>query len=224
MKNIWKYSLVYIAALFFLGGCGRKTAEDLEEPGDLIDMTEFMEDAFAPAPIQPSYASDTPYGALADFLADYYSIPESDWAQTAYYYQYFDFDGDGADEIFAVLVSEKTRDGAGDPALLLEENKQENTFAAVESFERVHTPIIVADQKTNGWHDIIFNQYGKGMESGYLYCRYEEGVGYQHDGNQLLDEIPEELTGDALLSDNMIDDRDKGTYLTLEHAAPNIPQ
>ena len=215
MKKIGKYSLLFIVALLILGGCGRKKTDDQKEPGDLIDMTEFMEDAFAPAPIQPSYASEEPCGALAGFLADYYRIPESDWAQTAYYYQYYDFDGDGADEIFAVLVSEKTRDGAGDPALLLEENKEENIFTTIESFERVHTPIIAADEQTNGWHDLILNQYGNGQESGYLYCRYEEGAGYQHEGNELLDEIPEELTGDALLSDNMIDDRDKGTYLTL---------
>ena len=211
---------MFLAALLLLGGCGFISNNSAEEPKgaeDIINVTEFMEDAFAPSPIRAAYAEEKPYRQLADFLTDYYDIPEEDLADTAYYYQYYDFDGDGTDELLAVLVSEEMRESAGDPALLLEENKNEHTFTMIESFERVHTPIIVGDNITNGWHDIIFNQYGRGVESGYLYCSYEEGSGYWNDSNELLDEVPEEFTGTALLSDNMIDDKDKGTYLTLAH-------
>lgn len=220
-KNRLKYIMIcLVVSLLFLITSPVKLVQDKEnlEKEELVNVTEFMEEAFAPSPITTLYAEEAPYELLAEFLANYYGISEEQRADTIYYYQYFDFDEDGTDEIFVVLVSDEMRESSGNPALLLKEDKNpgnENFFTAIESFERIHTPIVISDTLTNGWHDIILNQYGRGVESGYCYCCYEEGTGYQNEGNELYDEMPENLTGVAILSNNIIDDMDKEKCLTL---------
>lgn len=158
------------------------------------------------------YAEKEESRELAAFLASYYEIPEEYQTETRYYYNRIDLNEDGRDEIFTIVVGEYTKGDAGDPALLLAEGN--GTFIVLESFEQIRTPVIICDTMTNGWHDIVLDVYGKGVDNGYLICRYNVDGGYQTAINEFTTEL-EPVSGTQILSNNLIDDMDKGNYFTL---------
>lgn len=86
----------------------------------------------------------------------------------------------------------------------------------LDAFAQIRTPVTISDNMTNGWHDIIFDVYGKGVEDGYLICHYNPEGGYQTEDNAFMTEL-EPVSGTQILSNNLIDDMDKGNYFTLKN-------
>ena len=166
--------------------------------------------------VPEEFACETDYRGLADFLAEYYRIPEEDRGATRYYYNYTDLNDDGTDEIFATVLGDYTAQDHGDPALLLLEDDS-GGFEVLGAFDGIRTPVMVSSQTTNGWHDLIYQVYGPGADTGYLICRYDPQEGYRADGDELLDKMPP-VSGTQILSNNLIDDMDRGRYLTLSPA------
>lgn len=214
--------LLYMAgALVLLVGCGGKREENGTELEKQVTGTEqkdrefFLpaaEDADVPV-VTSEFAETKEYPELAAFLISYYQIPEEYVSETRYYYNYVDLDDDGVQEIFALVVGEYTQVPFGDPALILSV-EAEGTFGVIESFEGVRTPVTIAEHTTNGWHDIIYREYGRGAEDGYRICRYNIEGGYQTELSEVVSE-KEPQSGNEILSNNLIDDMDKGNYLTL---------
>lgn len=213
--------LCMAAALVLLVGCGGKQEENGTELEKQVTGTEQKgREFFLPAeedeelPVVTSEFSETKeYPELAAFLISYYQIPEEYASETRYYYNYVDLDDDGVQEIFALVVGEYTQVPFGDPALILSA-QEDGTFGVVESFEGVRTPVTIAEHTTNGWHDIIYREYGRGAEDGYRICRYNIEGGYQTELSEVVSE-KEPQAGNEILSNNLIDDMDKGNYLTL---------
>ena len=168
------------------------------------------------ATVVSQYAEETPDPALAEFLISYYQVPDEEQSKTRYYYNHIDLNEDGTDEIFVVVVGEYTKVSFGDPALILSE-QADGTFQVIESFEGIHTPVTVSERMTNGWHDIIYQEYGRGAEDGYRICHYNPNGGYQTDLSEVVDEV-EPQDGTQIISNNFIDDMDKGNYMTLAPA------
>lgn len=204
-----------VAAVLLLAGCGEESVETEPEQGIEGELEEFFlsEEEYGGAPtIAEEYGEEAPYPELAEFLAAYYQIPEEEQAETRYYYNYIDLNDDGIEEIFAVVIGEYTEQSFGDPAVILTAEGEE--FSVLESFEGIHTPVTISEQTTNGWHDIIYMEYGRGTEDGYRICRYNPEGGYQTDLDEVVDEL-EPMGGTQILSNNLIDDMDQGRYLTL---------
>lgn len=218
-RNCYRIVGMVAVMMLMLTGCGDNGEETAtrQEQGIVTQGTEEeLEEMFIAAEddvitVMEQYAESTEYPKLAEFLATYYQIPEEELSETRYYYNYVDLNDDGTNEIFAVVIGDYTEIASGDPALILwEEN---DTFGVVESFEGIHTPVMISDQITNGWHDIIYQQYGGGTEDGYRVCRYNPEGGYQTELTEVIDEL-ESVGGIRILSNNLIDDLDRGVYLT----------
>ena len=213
------FSIVML--LMLVAGCGGAAGEEKLETG--VQGTEQeLEEVFLSADedeevlvIMEEYAEETPYPELAEFLINYYQIPEEYQSETRYYYNYVDLNDDGVNEIFAFVIGEYTEVSYGDPAFILWEEGE--TFGVVESFEGIQTPVTISDQLTNGWHDIIYREYGLGAEDGYRICRFNPEGGYQTELSEVVDEL-EPMGGTQILSNNLIDDMDQGRYLTLAPA------
>ncbi len=229
---------VCMGGILLLSGCGTgntSTAGNLENKGDAVaEQTESVEESTEHFSVEQEleemflaaeedtiastlevvYAEEEMYPELAQFLAEYYQIPEEDWEQTRYYYNYIDLNEDGTDEIFVVVLTDFTRGNpGGSPALILEQDDA-GVFTVLESFEEIATPVMVSSNVTNGWRDIILDCYGLKDGDGYLICHYEPEIGYQGKNNELVDTLePEPCT--QILSNNLIDDMDQGRYLTL---------
>jgi hypothetical protein len=199
----------------YLIGCGGIDKQE-QETEQISEEHFFQEEAVEDEPdIEVLYAEEEPYPELAAFLADYYEIPEEYAVETRYYYNYVDLNDDGVEELFAIVIGDYTEIDTGDPALILEE-EADGSFAVLTAFEGIHTPVMISEECTQGWHDIIYQYYGKGFETGYLIWQYVNGEGYQCPADELEDEMPS-VSGVQILSNNLIDDMDCGRYQTLEN-------
>lgn len=214
MRNLLKKILPGLTVLtIFNTGCSGTDA--IEEITDSIrnDTEIDFFDLEEQAEISIVYAEAAHHPELAEFLADYYGIDEENCRKTRYYYNYYDLNRDGQDEVIAVVLSEELTDAGGNPVLIL--SQQAEKFSVLESFDWVHTPVYLRQNMTNGWCDLILNIYGKGLESGYrLYAHSADG-GYQDGESVLYDDLPRDLPIVQILSNNLIDDYDRGDYLTL---------
>ncbi len=203
------FAILLIFVTVSVAGCGEK-----EETGRGEEfLAAYSESETAEPSVSRIYACEEEYKELADFLAEYYRVPQEYRVETRYYYNYMDLNDDGINEIFAVIVGEHTQQDNGDPALLLAEEKN-GGFTVIKALDGIRTPVFVCEQTTDGWHDFIYKVYGLGAETGYKVCRYRAGSGYEEEAGELLDEMPL-LSGTQILSNNLIDDLDQGRYLTL---------
>lgn len=220
MRGNWCRIAVIAAGMLSFSGCQGETADSAGSEPAAGETEGMLEEFFLAAEggedvpvIEAEYAEETEYPALAEFLISYYGIPEEYQGETRYYYNHIDLNDDGTDELFAFVVGEYTGVSFGDPALILNE-EADGSFTVLEDFEGIHTPVLISDNTKNGWHDIIYKEYGRGAEDGYRICHYDAQGGYQTEINELVEEMPS-VGGTQILSNNLIDDMDKGNYLTL---------
>ncbi len=203
------FAVWLMLAAAFVAGCGEG-----EEAGREKELSSACSER---GTVEPSvariYACEKEYGELADFLVQYYRVPQEYRAETRYYYNYTDLNDDGVNEIFVVVVGEHTQQDHGDPALLLAEGK-DGGFTVIKALDGIRTPVFICEQTTDGWHDFIYKVYGLGAETGYKVCRYRADIGYEEGADELLEEMPL-ISGTQILSNNLIDDLDRGRYLTL---------
>lgn len=209
----------FLAVLAGTAGCGEKNNADTIEQTD-TQTEKTLEEHFFLAEqdeqnynVLEEYSEDDEYPELAAFLTEYYQIPEEERKETRYYYNYIDLNEDGTDEIVAVTIGDTISDTRGDVALILRpgENGQ---FEVLGAFSEIHTPVMISDDLENDWHKIIFPIYGGGQESGFISAVYTEGMGYELDEESFVREEPK-VSGERILSDNLINDMDTDNYLTL---------
>lgn len=219
---------IILAALLLAAGCGDNTTDagGGQEDGPVFsDETEYGEEHFLSAEddldsplIEIIYGEDEHYPALAEFLAEYYQVPEENLAETRYYYNYIDLDNDGINEIFAVVIREEEKmETGGFPAVILK-GDGESGFEVFESFAQISTPVLVSYDTTNGLRDIILDTNGRDVDwDGYEICHYQPGGGYQTEANERAEGLQIDSCT-QILSNNLIDDMDQGNYLTLDGA------
>jgi hypothetical protein len=219
-NRIWQGAVLAALTMGSLTGCGGvdKQAQETGETFRQQETEQVQEGYFfsveEDAPdVEIKYAEEEPYPELAAFLVDYYEIPEEYATQTRYYYNYADLNEDGTEEVVAVVVGDYTEIDIGDPALILAA-EADGSFTVLTAFEGIHTPVMISEACTQGWHDIIYQYYGKGFEVGYLVWQYADGVGYQCQIDELEEEMPS-VSGVQILSNNLIDDMDCGRYQML---------
>ena len=209
----------FLAVLAGTAGCGEKNNADTIEQTD-TQTEKTLEEHFFLAEqdeqnynVLEEYSEDDEYPELAAFLTEYYQIPEEECKETRYYYNYIDLNEDGTDEIVAVTIGDTISDTRGDVALILRpgENGQ---FEVLGAFSEIHTPVMISDDLENDWHKIIFPIYGGGQESGFISAVYTEGLGDELDEESFVREEPK-VSGERILSDNLINDMDTDNYLTL---------
>lgn len=221
-KNCY-WILYMMAAVLLFGGCGKDFAInkaerevpeiETEQETELKEMyLSAEEDADVPTLIEV-FSEDVAYPALAEFLVDYYEIPQEDQDKTRYYYNYVDLNDDGLMEIFAMVVENHRKQDSGYPAVILSVGET-GEFVVVEAFESVYTPVTISEQKNNGWHDIIYYAYGAKEKDGYRIHHYDPEGGYQTEASEIVSRL-DSIGGTQILSNNLIDDMDQGRYLAL---------
>ena len=98
-------------------------------------------------------------------------------------------------------------------AVILEQSEQ--GYQVLERFAYVRTLVYVSDTMTDGWHDLIFPAYGGEEGTGFRVFHYQDGIGYQNENMEFMEDMDENFCGKKMIADNFIDDMDKGNYLTL---------
>lgn len=221
-KKNWLYALLVMLSGMLLTACtneatqdGTKSTQQTEGEEEITedDIPESTQYPVSEADTETVYAEKERDEQLEQLLIDYYQLPEEYQGITRYYYDDIDLNEDGEKEFIVVVVGEYTECSGGDPALILK--KDVDGYQILESFDYVRTPVYVSKATSDGWYDLIFPAYGGEEGTGFRVFHYKEGVGYQNDTMEFIEDMDPEFCGKKILANNFIDDMDKGNYLTL---------
>ena len=160
-------------------------------------------------------AETEPNEALEKAIIEYYEIPNDQLSTTKYYYNYVDLNGDGTDEIIAVIVGPYTSGSGGDSAVWGREF--EGKFQIYQAFTLVNTPIIVTKDAVNGLEfgarRLILQRSGV-SERETIELVANDGV-YTNVADAEIFEGLDQVEGTAIICNNMIKDLESKNYLTL---------
>ena len=78
----------------------------------------------------------------------------------------------------------------------------------------IHNPIIISNEKTNGYRDIIVERSGGGAEKEYVVLKYD---GYDYSDVNESDTLNsiDNVSGVAIISNDMVKDTEQGKGLYL---------
>lgn len=88
-----------------------------------------------------------------------------------YYYNHVDLNEDGASETFVYLTGPILCGTGGCSGLILQ--RVNGGYKIISRFSLVRTPVIISNDKTNGWKDIIMYVSGGGIEPGYKVLKFD---------------------------------------------------
>jgi hypothetical protein len=90
---------------------------------------------------------------------------------TRYYYNRVDLNDDKKPEVLVYVFGGVTCGTGGCSVLLFQ--KVKDKYKLISNFGPTRNPVVVSQNKTNGWHDLIFYNVGGGIINGYYsVCRF----------------------------------------------------
>lgn len=179
-----------------------KTNKENESNAILIDNDK----------ITTSLSEDKENTELAKAIIDKLDLDQEAAKETRYYYNYVDLNDDGVKEIFVELVGSYTSGSGGDTAIIFTDNN--GKLEEVEEFTLIHNPVIISDEKTNGWKNIIVPKSGGGAKQEYVALKYN-GKNYSNvNESNTIDSI-DNISGIAIISNDMAKDIEQGKGLYL---------
>lgn len=119
-----------------------------------------------------------------------------------YYYNRVDLNGDGNFEAIVHLVGPSICGTGGCNTLILQPAR--NGYRVVSTIELTRTPIIVSQQRTRGWSDLIVYVSGGGIQHGYYVALRFDGRTYPDNPTvQPALGARARITGKAYISDEV---------------------
>ncbi|WP_251862364.1 tetratricopeptide repeat protein [Clostridium sp. Marseille-Q2269] len=118
-----------------------------------------------------------------------------------YYYNKIDLNGDGTKEVFAYLVGPIVCGTGGCSAAIFKDENGE--YKLLTKFTLVNNPIIISNNKTNGYKDIIMNVYGGGVESFFALLKYNGTKYPSNPSTQPKVQPGTKVEGVAIISDDI---------------------
>lgn len=160
-------------------------------------------------------ASETePYPELEKTIIDTLDIPEEFFDKTQYYYNYVDLNDDSVSELFVLVMGPYTSGSGGSTAMHILVHDSELTVNQV--FTLFREPIIISDHKTKGLKDIIVYRSGGGAEGSYVTLTSTEGTYQSVNEGTVIDSL-EDVSGIAIMNNDILKDREDGIALYLGH-------
>lgn len=149
---------------------------------------------------------------LVKAIIDELDLDERSAKETRYYYNYIDLNGDGINEIFVQLVGPYTSGTGGDNAIIFTEKNEK--LEDMDDFTLIHNPVIISNEKTNGYNDIIVQRSGGGVKQEYVILKYDGDDYSDVNESEVLNSI-DNVSGVAIISNDMAKDAEQGTGLYL---------
>ncbi|MGG7148854.1 hypothetical protein ACQPVA_18860 [Clostridium butyricum] len=149
---------------------------------------------------------------LEKALKEKYDLDDKGAKETRYYYNCIDLNGDGVNEIFVEVVGPFTSGTGGDSAVIYKDNN--GTLEEISDFTLIRNPIIISDEKSNGWNDIIVEYSGGGAPKKYAILKYDGNKYSKVNESETIDSI-KDVSGVAIISNDMEKDMkaSEGLYL-----------
>lgn len=149
---------------------------------------------------------------LVKAIIDELDLDEKSAKETRYYYNYVDLNGDGINEIFVQLVGPYTSGNGGDNAIIFTEKN--GKLEEIDDFTLIHNPVIISNEKTNGYNDIIVQRSGGVEKQEYVILKYDGDDYSDVNESEVLNSI-DNVSGVAIISNDMDKDAEQGTGLYL---------
>ena len=137
---------------------------------------------------------------LEKALKEKYDLDDKGAKETRYYYNCIDLNGDGVNEIFVEVVGPFTSGTGGDSAVIYKDNN--GTLEEISDFTLIRNPIIISDEKSNGWNDIIVEYSGGGAPKKYAILKYDGNKYSKVNESETIDSI-KDVSGVAIISNDM---------------------
>lgn len=149
---------------------------------------------------------------LEKALKEKYDLDDKGAKETRYYYNCIDLNVDGVNEIFVEVVGPFTSGTGGDSAVIYKDNN--GTLEEISDFTLIRNPIIISDEKSNGWNDIIVEYSGGGAPKKYAILKYDGNKYSKVNESETIDSI-KDVSGVAIISNDMEKDMkaSEGLYL-----------
>lgn len=171
--------------------------------------------SWLPAGVEQVMAETEANPELEQAIIDYYEIPEEYWETTKYYYNYVDLNGDGAEEILAVVMGPYTSGTGGSSMLWLVPYAD---MAVNQSLTLINTPIIVTKDAVNGKEfgarGLIVQRSGGGAEAEFVLLTCSDGYYKEVNDGEVLESL-DGVEGTAIICNDLMADMESGNYLTL---------
>lgn len=208
-----------IILLFSFGGCKLNNSTNIEKENANVkdessnsDISESNIILVENEKIASVLSEDDENPDLEEALREKYDLNKNASKQTRYYYNYVDLDGDGINEIFVEVLGPYTSGNGVDNAVIYKENN--GILKEVDDFILINNPVIISDEKTNGWNDIIINISENTLEKKYVVLKYD-GKDYSDvDESETIDSIMN-VNGIAIISNDLANDLEGGRGLYL---------
>ena len=88
-----------------------------------------------------------------------------------YYYNKVDLNGDSKPEVIVYAYGPMLGGSGGDSGLVLKEISE--GYQIISKFSLMHTPVIVSDEASHGWKDIILDVFGGGIVPGKAVMKFD---------------------------------------------------
>lgn len=232
-KKLAVMALALCVAGAVLTGCGQTSApagepenqteiqapvSQPEQETDDVEPAGGTENTFTtwlPAGVEQVMSETEANPELEQAIIDYYEIPEEYWETTKYYYNYVDLNGDGAEEILAVVMGPYTSGTGGSSMLWLVPYAD---MAVNQSLTLINTPIIVTKDAVNGKEfgarGLIVQRSGGGAEAEFVLLTCSDGYYKEVNDGEVLESL-DGVAGTAIICNDLMADMESGNYLTL---------
>lgn len=117
---------------------------------------------------------------LEKVIVDYLEYNKDEDDSLVYHYNNIDLNGDGKKEAFVFLIGDYVSGSGGSVALLIDREKLE----VISDFTLVRVPVVISEEETNGYKDIIMQVSDASLESSYVIMQYD-GQGYPSNPSML---------------------------------------
>lgn len=112
--------------------------------------------------------------AIEDVIVKALQIPADAQSRTTYYYQAADLDGDGAEDVLAVVAGPYTSGTGGHTMFWLAPDKKGN-WQIRQQWTLVRLPLIITDDWVHGHKGLIVRRSGGGADPAWVFLSYGDG-------------------------------------------------
>ncbi|WP_313894155.1 M56 family metallopeptidase [Psychrobacillus sp.] len=151
---------------------------------------------------------------LEKIIIEYFEIPLEYLKTTKYYYNYVDLDEDGKDEILTVVMGPYSSGSGGSTALYVTKTDSGDLLVN-QALTLIQTPVIISDNVTNGYKEIVVMNSGGGASGNYITLTVSEGKYNSVNDGTPIDGL-EGISGKAIINNDIAKEMEEGKALYLQ--------